>query len=259
MRKPRRDIEIFNMSLLDILCGALGAFCFLTLTLFPFYGRVEGAAFEEQKKLRTETQAIEKQIAELEAAGQDPAQLANIAETARREAAKLTEELDLMRAKKQDLARLKKELAALRRENSSSSGKNNDELKKELDDLQKKANKRRQGPTRTTHLLVHTEGLPGSDVSLSLQYQGAGRTNPSISGSRGLDAWASIAEPAPGRYLLVMEVRSLQAPGFGIDVCTNGACIAIPPRNLPVQAGARKPVFAIDVDPVGNLRMELLP
>lgn len=36
--KPRnREINIFNMSLLDILCGALGAFCFLMLVLFPYY------------------------------------------------------------------------------------------------------------------------------------------------------------------------------------------------------------------------------
>ena len=36
--KPRnREINIFNMSLLDILCGALGTFCFLMLVLFPFY------------------------------------------------------------------------------------------------------------------------------------------------------------------------------------------------------------------------------
>lgn len=43
--KPRnREINIFNMSLLDILCGALGAFCFLMLVLFPFYSQDKGAA-----------------------------------------------------------------------------------------------------------------------------------------------------------------------------------------------------------------------
>jgi hypothetical protein len=41
--KPRnREINIFNMSLLDILCGALGAFCFLMLVLFPFYSLDKG-------------------------------------------------------------------------------------------------------------------------------------------------------------------------------------------------------------------------
>lgn len=36
--KPRnREVSIFNMSVLDLLTGALGAFCFLTLALFPYY------------------------------------------------------------------------------------------------------------------------------------------------------------------------------------------------------------------------------
>jgi hypothetical protein len=43
--KPRnREINIFNMSLLDVLCGALGAFCFLMLVLFPFYSQDKGVA-----------------------------------------------------------------------------------------------------------------------------------------------------------------------------------------------------------------------
>src|SRR5579872_1200589 len=42
--KPRnREINIFNMSLLDILCGALGTFCFMMLVLFPFYSQDKGA------------------------------------------------------------------------------------------------------------------------------------------------------------------------------------------------------------------------
>jgi hypothetical protein len=36
--KPRnREVNIFNMSVLDLLTGALGAVCFLTLALFPSY------------------------------------------------------------------------------------------------------------------------------------------------------------------------------------------------------------------------------
>jgi hypothetical protein len=37
MRARSREINIFNMSLLDILCGALGAFCFMMLVLLPYY------------------------------------------------------------------------------------------------------------------------------------------------------------------------------------------------------------------------------
>ncbi len=40
--KPRnREVNIFNMSLLDILCGALGAFCFMMLSLFPDHAKVK--------------------------------------------------------------------------------------------------------------------------------------------------------------------------------------------------------------------------
>jgi hypothetical protein len=41
MRSRNREVNIFNMSLLDILCGALGAFCFLMLALFPDHARVK--------------------------------------------------------------------------------------------------------------------------------------------------------------------------------------------------------------------------
>jgi hypothetical protein len=37
MRARPREINIFNMSLLDILCGALGAFCFMMLVTLPHY------------------------------------------------------------------------------------------------------------------------------------------------------------------------------------------------------------------------------
>jgi hypothetical protein len=42
MKQRSREINIFNMSLLDVLCGALGTFCFLMLVLFPFYTQDKG-------------------------------------------------------------------------------------------------------------------------------------------------------------------------------------------------------------------------
>ncbi|MCW5978699.1 MAG: hypothetical protein KIT09_11510 [Bryobacteraceae bacterium] len=47
MKRQHREINIFNMSLLDILCGALGAFCFLMLVLFPFYKPSEARTGED--------------------------------------------------------------------------------------------------------------------------------------------------------------------------------------------------------------------
>jgi hypothetical protein len=41
MRRQNREVNIFNMSLLDILCGALGAFCFLMLALLPDHAKAK--------------------------------------------------------------------------------------------------------------------------------------------------------------------------------------------------------------------------
>jgi hypothetical protein len=66
MKSRNREINIFNMSLLDILCGALGAFCFLMLALLPYY-RPPGEDYkkitEEQQKILEEVQDI-KDLAE---------------------------------------------------------------------------------------------------------------------------------------------------------------------------------------------------
>lgn len=52
MARRKREINIFNMSLLDILCGALGAFCFMMLPLLPSYKPpgAETATRETQQK-----------------------------------------------------------------------------------------------------------------------------------------------------------------------------------------------------------------
>ncbi|MDB6148519.1 MAG: hypothetical protein JWO45_2183, partial [Spartobacteria bacterium] len=49
MRARAREINIFNMSLLDILCGALGAFCFMMLVLLPYY-KPPGSAADLRKE-----------------------------------------------------------------------------------------------------------------------------------------------------------------------------------------------------------------
>jgi len=71
--KPRnREVNIFNMSLLDILCGALGAFCFLTIAVMPYYGKTAGGQ-EGQKTQQELTEArkeVEKLKAELARSGQ---------------------------------------------------------------------------------------------------------------------------------------------------------------------------------------------
>ena len=64
MKAKNREINIFNMSLLDILTGALGAFLFLMLGMMPAYVKAHRAASEPQPAVNAEE--AEKRIAELE-------------------------------------------------------------------------------------------------------------------------------------------------------------------------------------------------
>jgi hypothetical protein len=53
MKQKNKEVNIFNMSLLDILCGALGAFCFMMLVLFQYW-KPEGAAVTKAKENTTQ-------------------------------------------------------------------------------------------------------------------------------------------------------------------------------------------------------------
>jgi uncharacterized protein YoxC len=56
MRARRREINIFNMSLLDILCGALGAFCFMMIVALPYY--IPPGSGLELRKAQEETERL---------------------------------------------------------------------------------------------------------------------------------------------------------------------------------------------------------
>lgn len=65
MRARNREINIFNMSLLDILTGMLGAFLFLMLGLLPYYAKVsknKDVNPEELRCLRDENQELRNQV-----------------------------------------------------------------------------------------------------------------------------------------------------------------------------------------------------
>src|SRR4051812_19903051 len=63
MRARTREVNIFNMSLLDILCGALGAFCFMTLVLLPYYK--PPATEEDLRQQEANTDDLLKQLQKL--------------------------------------------------------------------------------------------------------------------------------------------------------------------------------------------------
>ena len=71
MRARSREINIFNMSLLDILCGALGAFCFMMLVLLPYY-KPPGKQTDLHKQ-EVETQDLLDELEKLRAHAQEAA------------------------------------------------------------------------------------------------------------------------------------------------------------------------------------------
>lgn len=56
MRRRKREISIFNLSMLDVISGALGAFLFLVAILLPFY----------QKDLAAQVRQLQQTLAEVE-------------------------------------------------------------------------------------------------------------------------------------------------------------------------------------------------
>lgn len=68
MRPRNREVNIFNMSLLDILCGALGAFCFMMLVLFPYWrpGGVNAKETEQNsEEMQRELGELKKQMSQM--------------------------------------------------------------------------------------------------------------------------------------------------------------------------------------------------
>jgi hypothetical protein len=74
VKRRHREVNIFNISLLDILCGALGAFCFLMLVLLPYW-RPAGATakdIEQQyQQVMKELQDLRARLSKLPKAGPD--------------------------------------------------------------------------------------------------------------------------------------------------------------------------------------------
>jgi hypothetical protein len=75
MKSRNREVSIFNMSVLDLLTGALGAFCFLTLALFPYYFKAQTISAQAAEVDRTasalkqDNESLKDQIAQQKASG----------------------------------------------------------------------------------------------------------------------------------------------------------------------------------------------
>lgn len=119
MRARPREINIFNMSLLDILCGALGAFCFMMLVALPYYTTGSDA---ERKQNREATANLLRDAERLRERMSDPAQ----AEELRKLIDNLTAQIKQLEGEVNQYAY------------------ENQQLKKQADDLTAKNDKQRQ-------------------------------------------------------------------------------------------------------------------
>ncbi|MEQ1907930.1 MAG: hypothetical protein ABMA15_03860 [Vicinamibacterales bacterium] len=80
MKKQNREVNIFNMSLLDILCGALGAFCFMMLALFPSYIKAKNATESGSGDVEQRAESAEQQARDAQQQARDAQQQAQEAQ-----------------------------------------------------------------------------------------------------------------------------------------------------------------------------------
>src|SRR5690349_19686167 len=117
MRRRNREINIFNMSLLDILCGALGAFCFMMLVLLPYYKPPGKETDLHQQEVKT--QDLLDELEKLRARAQDSAlaqQMAELMQKLQDQLKQLQGQLNQLSAENDQLKNQNENLAAQKQE-----------------------------------------------------------------------------------------------------------------------------------------------
>jgi hypothetical protein len=203
MRARSREINIFNMSLLDILCGALGAFCFMMLVLLPYYkppGKETDLHDQEVK-----TQELLDELEKLRGRAQDSAVAQQMAQLVQ----KLQEQM------KQQQGQLN-QLAA-----------ENDQLKNQNQNLAAK-NSRQSAQLDMRHpFLISSVSTPAQELDIYLDSDTLSEkklANPpfdpskahhsifftgdiaSFAAERGIASWVTRDVPANSRYKLYVKV-----------------------------------------------------
>ena len=79
--KPRnREINIFNISMLDVISGALGAFLIIMIVLFPYYKKESIDYQRDIQELKQQVQAVRQQFQMAEQRAQNAEQEASEAQ-----------------------------------------------------------------------------------------------------------------------------------------------------------------------------------
>ncbi|HEY7001635.1 MAG TPA: hypothetical protein VH330_07825 [Candidatus Udaeobacter sp.] len=203
MRTRSREINIFNMSLLDILCGALGAFCFMMLVLLPYYkppGKETDLHNQEAK-----TQDLLDELEKLRARAQDSAV-----------AQQMTQ---LMQQLQEQLKQLQGQLNQLSAEN--------DQLKSQNESLSAKSEKQARQLDMRHPFLMSVASYPPQELDVYLESDGISekkQSNPPFDPSKahqptffngdvagwwassGVTTWMTRDSPTPARYKLYVKV-----------------------------------------------------
>ena len=66
MLRRNRDINIFSLSMLDVFCGALGAFLIVMIILLPYYKKESIDFAQENQELEQQVTTLEAQVARMQ-------------------------------------------------------------------------------------------------------------------------------------------------------------------------------------------------
>jgi uncharacterized protein YoxC len=113
MRARRREINIFNMSLLDILCGALGAFCFMMIVALPYY--IPPGKARDLRKSQEETDKLMRDLEKMKERLPDQKSIKEMEEMLQRLEAQvkaLQGQVNILTAEKEELQGRVNQLAA---------------------------------------------------------------------------------------------------------------------------------------------------
>jgi hypothetical protein len=188
MKVRPREINIFNMSLIDILCGALGAFCFMMIVSLPYYKPPGSGGLREQQQA---TNDLFKDIDRLQNSDlSDPKQL---------------EEL------KKKLQELEAQVKQLQGQVNAYAAEN-EELKKKNEDLQAANDKKDKTLRQKKPFLVVTSGNNlAQDIDLYLQ-------DDMVSDKTGKGVNGPLDPTKPRNFSNWASDQMAYVPGHGVTV-----------------------------------------
>lgn len=120
MLRRNRDISIFSLSMLDVFCGALGAFLIVMIILLPFYKKESIDFMRSNEQLQTQVEELQQELStlrqEMESLRQQLAQAEQRAQEAEQRAQEAEQRAEAAEQRAQELEEQAAEAEALRQE-----------------------------------------------------------------------------------------------------------------------------------------------